>query len=64
MIIPGGEQSGSQSSPEPIIDLTQDDDDDDDDTSSNVTAGNRTVAMGTTAAMDMEADMINMIVSV
>ena len=62
MIIPGGEQSGSQSSPEPIIDLTQDDDDDD--TSSNVTAGNRTVAMGTTAAMDMEADMINMIVSV
>ncbi|XP_064387571.1 uncharacterized protein LOC135335872 isoform X3 [Halichondria panicea] len=57
----GGEQSGSQSSPEPIIDLTQDDDDDD--TSSNVTAGNRTVAMGTTAAMDMEVDMIDMIMS-
>ncbi len=46
----GGEQSGSQSTPESIIDLTQDDDDDN--TSSNVTAGNHTVAMGTTNAMD------------
>ena len=47
----GGEQSGSQSTPESIIDLTQDDDDDN--TSSNVTAGNHTVAMGTIDAMDM-----------
>ncbi len=53
----GGQQSGSQSTPEPI-DLTQDDDE-----MSNVTAGNHHVAVVTTAAMDAEVDQINMIMS-